>query len=565
MFENTNRWSCRYSSTKDNRCFSSVLSILEAIISTGTFLDIVGIMPNHRHKKQAPVSNGKRRGSGEENDESKNQQSTEPHANGAGAEGQQRHVRENDHVRGAQRDIENRDPQGQQGQGSMVKCCLPTGCEVCEMITVNDPHDAVRVICNNEQCDQSDWMHKECFDMWEDVVLAYLRSCGRARSWSEKQRLQNLWTKKGYDLAFKACDCKCGRGHLRKDLDYIPKANTKRRNKKKSTNDKPMPVINTGKHEKTHHANGNGSGNANGGGIMAVMINNINTNGIGVHPNVKRHMSGPLPPTHATPSNVQPHQRVRHLSLTSTGSSPPNSLGSPATVTPPSTPCTPNVGGSKKSKFDFFADASQAAAGNIFKRRPDFMSFSILPRHKQNPYHIKMEDDGPHGNDDTRSFILSHLSSYKATNISCLLCKTRMSVFDRYPLIDGTFFLSPVMYDQTSAYRVQMDGKTQYLQAVCMRCLEGGVILRCGACGRRWDGSTLLLGTMYSYDIFAATPCCQKRLSCKHCQIPIIICGLQFYSEYSHALPCPSCKIEDHHFVKPLQEVYIIQQPNICK
>jgi len=53
-------------------------------------------------------------------------------------------------------------------------------------------------------------------------VLQFLRSCGRARSWSAKQRLQNLWTKKGYDLAFRACGCRCGRGHLKKDLDWTP-------------------------------------------------------------------------------------------------------------------------------------------------------------------------------------------------------------------------------------------------------------------------------------------------------------------------------------------------------
>lgn len=69
-------------------------------------------------------------------------------------------------------------------------------------------------------------MHKECFDIWEQTVLTYLKSCGRARSWSEKQRLQNLWTKRGYDLAFKACSCKCGKGHLRKDLDWIPPPRT---------------------------------------------------------------------------------------------------------------------------------------------------------------------------------------------------------------------------------------------------------------------------------------------------------------------------------------------------
>lgn len=53
-------------------------------------------------------------------------------------------------------------------------------------------------------------------------MLQFLKSSGRARSWNEKQRVQNLWTKKGYDLAYRACDCLCEKGHLRKDLDYIP-------------------------------------------------------------------------------------------------------------------------------------------------------------------------------------------------------------------------------------------------------------------------------------------------------------------------------------------------------
>lgn len=33
----------------------------------------------------------------------------------------------------------------------------------------------------------------------------------------------------------------------------------------------------------------------------------------------------------------------------------------------------------------------------------------------------------------------------------------------------------------------------------------------------QWDGSALQVGTMYSYDIFAASPCCVKRLKCKTC------------------------------------------------
>ena len=57
-----------------------------------------------------------------------------------------------------------------------------------------------------------------------DIVIfsGYLKGQGRARGWSDKQKLQNLWTKRGYDLVYKACDCSCGHGHLKKDLDWMP-------------------------------------------------------------------------------------------------------------------------------------------------------------------------------------------------------------------------------------------------------------------------------------------------------------------------------------------------------
>ncbi len=87
--------------------------------------------------------------------------------------------------------------------------------------------EVVRLTCNNLQCEQGNYMHVECFNDWETSVLNFLSSTGRARyilnktvrfqvcfdidvmhsrSWSVKQRQQNLWTKKGYDLAFKACE-----------------------------------------------------------------------------------------------------------------------------------------------------------------------------------------------------------------------------------------------------------------------------------------------------------------------------------------------------------------------
>lgn len=54
-----------------------------------------------------------------------------------------------------------------------------------------------------------------------------------------------------------------------------------------------------------------------------------------------------------------------------------------------------------------------------------------------------MEDEGNHGNDDTRCFILSTLAANRTSRVACILCHAPMLVYDRYPLIDGTFFLSP--------------------------------------------------------------------------------------------------------------------------
>jgi hypothetical protein len=58
-------------------------------------------------------------------------------------------------------------------------------------------------------------------------------------------------------------------------------------------------------------------------------------------------------------------------------------------------------------------------------------------------FFFQTEDEGNHGNDDTRCFILSTLASQGRSKVHCVLCEERMPVFDRYPLVDGTFFLSP--------------------------------------------------------------------------------------------------------------------------
>lgn len=61
----------------------------------------------------------------------------------------------------------------------------------------------------------------------------------------------------------------------------------------------------------------------------------------------------------------------------------------------------------------------------------------------RNLFLLQTEDEGNHGNDDTRCFILSTLASQGRSRVQCVLCDEQLLVFDRYPLVDGTFFLSP--------------------------------------------------------------------------------------------------------------------------
>ena len=86
--------------------------------------------------------------------------------------------------------------------------------------------EAVKIVCSNEQCSASPFLHLACFTTFEETVLVYLKTQGRARGWSDKQRIQNLWTKRGYDLVYKACECSCGHGYVRKDLDWNPPSNS---------------------------------------------------------------------------------------------------------------------------------------------------------------------------------------------------------------------------------------------------------------------------------------------------------------------------------------------------
>lgn len=58
-----------------------------------------------------------------------------------------------------------------------------------------------------------------------------------------------------------------------------------------------------------------------------------------------------------------------------------------------------------------------------------------------------------------------------------------------------------------------------HLYAICVDCLEGVHKIVCIKCKSRWDGSWHQLGTMYTYDILAASPCCQVKKTNKQINI----------------------------------------------
>jgi len=247
-----------------------------------------------------------------------------------------------------------------------------------------------------------------------------------------------------------------------------------------------------------------------------------------------------------------PRGRSRTLSLGSAAG-----LNVPQSDSPPSQLAHSFGSAPKKSSsnLDFFSDVQVQNTGSIFQRRETMASFyEVLPSWKVNGIHIKMEDDCPQGNDETRIFVLTSLGDHKMRKVPCVLCQNELTVFDKYPLIDGTFFMSPVNHGELGV-KVRHDGRDGYLFALCIYCLEHSHQFRCGRCGAsRWFvGNRLVLGTLYSYDVLASVPCCPP--TCKFCKNPLPMPSAHHFSSYSEPIVCPNCGCSDLHFIRQLESV----------
>ncbi|XP_028858415.1 headcase protein homolog [Denticeps clupeoides] len=458
-------------------------------------------------------------------------------------------------------------------------CATPLVCSFGRPIDL-EKDDYQRVVCNSEVCPFGNWMHLQCFYEWESSILVQFNCIGRARSWNEKQCRQNMWTKKGYDLAFRFCSCRCGQGHLKKDTDWYQVKRMQDERKKKSAPERSLGKA--------------AAGACGGAGDLAEDAR-------------KGKQAGCCKPAHrASSQELVRRQSVDRQSSQERahggGAGPgPRSPSESPGQSPPSgfsffTP--PSFGGPRSSRHlgEFLKSAVHTdghrkhllaagvagrAGGHLdpavalprfaagegqvqFLRRLDLSELlTHIPRHKLNTYHVRMEDDAHAGQgEDLRRFILSALSASHRNVVNCALCHRALPIFEQFPLVDGTLFLSPSRHDEIE-YDVpcHLQGRLMHLYAICVDCLEGVHKIVCIKCKSRWDGSWHQLGTMYTYDILAASPCCQARLNCKHCGKPVIDVrvGMQYFSEYSNVQQCPHCGNLDYHFVKPFSSFKVLE------
>jgi len=216
------------------------------------------------------------------------------------------------------------------------------------------------------------------------------------------------------------------------------------------------------------------------------------------------------------------------------------------------------------------AATSPPAAETVFKKRKDLRVLkSALSKERFREVAVKF-GDGDEGGKEISESVQRSMRNANSTQISCLYCKTECQIYENFPIVDGTLFLTPVVRSPDCVKFIETAPSPpaanntaggqggRYMGFVCVNCMEGRPkALHCSGCDTRWKGSLYQVGTMYSYDILSATPCCEKHVTCNSCEKPIIDlskgeAATLFFSNFSTKSKCPHCEVDDFHFVKPL-------------
>ena len=120
------------------------------------------------------------------------------------------------------------------------------------------------------------------------------------------------------------------------------------------------------------------------------------------------------------------------------------------------------------------------------------------------------------------------------------------------------------MYDKEKSISGGSQYKGQYIHAICLKCLlgEDNHEIKCRFCQNPLNPDHIQIGTLYKFDLFAAFSCCPSRLTCKACMQPLHVDeDSMSFSSYSDERQCPKCKKRTHHFIKPLNDIFL---PSKC-
>ena len=106
----------------------------------------------------------------------------------------------------------------------------------------------------------------------------------------------------------------------------------------------------------------------------------------------------------------------------------------------------------------------------------------------------------------------------------------------------------------------QQHQQQRYLNVVCLACMYSSTAV-CKSCGTAWNGSALVVGTMYNFDVFASMPCCSKRFSCVNCEHPVKIFNPAkppSFFESTRSSVCGKCGRDACHGIKPFPKIFNI-------
>ncbi|MFH4980963.1 hypothetical protein AB6A40_007672 [Gnathostoma spinigerum] len=172
-----------------------------------------------------------------------------------------------------------------------------------------------------------------------------------------------------------------------------------------------------------------------------------------------------------------------------------------------------------------------------------------------------MEDDCPQGGDDVRLSVLRTLGTFNCRSVLCVLCSNALTVYDRYPLIDGTFFLSPVQHVK-DAISMKYDSRFLYLHVLCIRCMQ--TRFACERCGKSdwFMGESLIIGTLYTYDVLSISLCCPPACRCCMHTLPLTDSQQRSvekgnYSLLMEQVTCSACGSQDYHRIRRIDMIKI--------